>query len=667
MSSIPQVAEDQQIEEVPTSEARQLFTALYGDALPRGAAVHVRFVPEQAPGAEKVSSVRLRWYTLDTLPDVWPQDVHVFFGVGLRPQKRTNAILWTVLHADLDTMTAYIAPEGFPLPTALVSSGGGLHVYWKIRIPITDKAEAYQYLRLIQRKLGADPNAAEPARVLRVPGTTNVKAAYGDPRPCRLLEQHPERVYDLADFGTPEEGDEPRPAPSQVVVPVVEMADAEVQAILNRAGAATNGEKFRPLWEGRWKDLPNIYPSRSEADQALSSLLYFWTGGDLGRADAMFRRSGLFRPKWDESHYASGMTYGEHTLGRCVGGEVYQYAASSTRLVQPIPVRTWEQIMAEEYAPPSYLADGLIFEDGIGVCGGLAYAFKSTAMLDMAISLAAGIPVFNRFAVPKPVPALYAFAEQSIFWTSRIQRIALARGVDTRDIPFMLASLEGRALSNPDHMNDLIRTAQDVGARVTFIDSLASAFGVESESDASPMVRDFRHPVQRFVREAESAVVVIHHAPKSLLTHEPFDALETLRGSGDIGAATDSVLGLWVDQKSDDIKIKALVKTRGKRIPTFTLGRVKAGPETTLNMDDADFTPVTYVGEWDKHASAEHVLSAIRTMHAETHAPVTWTQIAEHVGGSKPTVFRRIQTLLDRKVIARLGEAYAPVYRREEA
>ncbi len=47
----------------------------------------------------------------------------------------------------------------------------------------------------------------------------------------------------------------------------------------------------------------------SGADQALCNLLAFWTGKDATRMDRMFRRSGLFRDKWDEKR-------GEHTYGQ---------------------------------------------------------------------------------------------------------------------------------------------------------------------------------------------------------------------------------------------------------------------------------------------------------------------------------------------------------------
>jgi primase-polymerase (primpol)-like protein len=86
------------------------------------------------------------------------------------------------------------------------------------------------------------------------------------------------------------------------------------EELLDRAMSAANGEKFRRLWNGRTTG----YDSHSEADMALCVLLAFWTGGDRGRIDRLFRESGLMREKWDEIHYADGRTYGEGTIERAL-------------------------------------------------------------------------------------------------------------------------------------------------------------------------------------------------------------------------------------------------------------------------------------------------------------------------------------------------------------
>jgi len=92
-------------------------------------------------------------------------------------------------------------------------------------------------------------------------------------------------------------------------------------ALLDKATQARNGATFRALWQGDISD----YPSQSEAELALCNLLAFWTGSDAPRMDRLFRRSALYRDKWDRPA-RSGETYGEGTIARALATctETYQ-------------------------------------------------------------------------------------------------------------------------------------------------------------------------------------------------------------------------------------------------------------------------------------------------------------------------------------------------------
>ena len=95
--------------------------------------------------------------------------------------------------------------------------------------------------------------------------------------------------------------------------------------VVSKASMAANGDKFVRLLEGGWE---GAYPSQSEADQALCSILAFWSG-DAGQVDRIFRGSGLYREKWDKVHHASGETYGEVTVARALaGGETHSGGGS---------------------------------------------------------------------------------------------------------------------------------------------------------------------------------------------------------------------------------------------------------------------------------------------------------------------------------------------------
>jgi len=93
--------------------------------------------------------------------------------------------------------------------------------------------------------------------------------------------------------------------------------DVGDEDLLELAMQAKNGEKFSRLWRG---DTSDYAGDESRADLALCSLLAFWTDGDTERMDHLFRRSGLYRNKWNRHDYR------ERTFNKVLEGrtEFYQ-------------------------------------------------------------------------------------------------------------------------------------------------------------------------------------------------------------------------------------------------------------------------------------------------------------------------------------------------------
>lgn len=90
--------------------------------------------------------------------------------------------------------------------------------------------------------------------------------------------------------------------------------------LVEKASNAKDGPRFRQLWSG---DTSGNGDDDSSADLALCNLLAFWSGGDLGQMDRLFRQSGLMRPKWDERRGAQ--PYGELTMAEALKGRTEFY------------------------------------------------------------------------------------------------------------------------------------------------------------------------------------------------------------------------------------------------------------------------------------------------------------------------------------------------------
>lgn len=88
------------------------------------------------------------------------------------------------------------------------------------------------------------------------------------------------------------------------------MSDSELIAM---ACNGANGARFKALWNG---DTSAYGGDHSRADQALVNDLAYWTNGNAYRMDALFRQSGLMRPKWDERRGSD--TYGNITIAKAL-------------------------------------------------------------------------------------------------------------------------------------------------------------------------------------------------------------------------------------------------------------------------------------------------------------------------------------------------------------
>jgi putative DNA primase/helicase len=103
-------------------------------------------------------------------------------------------------------------------------------------------------------------------------------------------------------------------------------ADLSDEEILLLARRAKNAAKFEALWAGDTTG----YASHSEADQALISLLSFYTQNEE-QLDSLFRRSGLCREKWLERR-----DYRRRTIERALSNlaETYAPADDGAHLVE---------------------------------------------------------------------------------------------------------------------------------------------------------------------------------------------------------------------------------------------------------------------------------------------------------------------------------------------
>lgn len=184
--------------------------------------------------------------------------------------------------------------------TEISPSGEGVHVIVKGMVPLEPDKDG---------KIGTGKNNQELGREMYHSGrffTITGNVLSGAPR---VINQAQEAVnalyYRWFKDEKPNTGSKKQPEK-------INLSDSEIIDIASRA---KNSDKFKSLYNGNISG----YKSHSEADQALCSLIAFYTQ-DPGQIDRIFRGSGLYRAdKWEVANYR------DRTINKALQGVTETY------------------------------------------------------------------------------------------------------------------------------------------------------------------------------------------------------------------------------------------------------------------------------------------------------------------------------------------------------
>ena len=92
--------------------------------------------------------------------------------------------------------------EQLPLPSAIVQSKNGKHIYWFLQPGVCPVEQFTTYQKMLINLTGGDEVIHDLPRVMRLPGFNHMKDP-SDPYMVQLLELHADRRYTLSDFPHP--------------------------------------------------------------------------------------------------------------------------------------------------------------------------------------------------------------------------------------------------------------------------------------------------------------------------------------------------------------------------------------------------------------------------------------------------------------------------------
>ena len=235
--------------------------------------------------------------------------------------------------------------------------------------------------------------------------------------------------------------------------------------------------------------------------------------------------------------------------------------------------------LAERAEEQRWLVTGLWSEQAVGIVGGEPKCCKSFLALDLAVSVAAGVPCLRRFAVPRAGRVLLFAAEDALHIVRRrIEGICSAAGLLLADLDIQVITAPTVRLDLEADRRNLAQTVATLQPRLLILDPFVRLHRIDE--NASGEVAPLLAYLRELQRRHAVAVLVVHHAKKG---GNGVRAGQTLRGSSEFHAWGDS--NLYLRRIGDDLSLSVEHRAAPSMTP-ITIELAQRGPALALEVID---------------------------------------------------------------------------------
>jgi hypothetical protein len=280
-----------------------------------------------------------------------------------------------------------------------------------------------------------------------------------------------------------------------------------------------------------------------------------------------------------------------------------------------------------------WLVASLWAEQAVGIVGGEPKCCKSFLALDIAVSVAAGIPCLRRFGVPRAGRVLLYAAEDALHIVRRrLDGICDAAGVSLADLDILVITAPSVRLDMEADRRSLAETVARLKPRLLILDPFVRLHRIDENASGEVA------PLLAFLRELQRrhgvAVLVVHHARKGA---SGVRAGQALRGSSEFHAWGDS--NLYLRRDGDGDRLSLTVEHRAAPpLGPMAVALAQRGPALALEVVDR---PEQAPASAAPSPLDDRIVAAL----AEADAPMPFPELRERCRVRAATLYQRLAAL----------------------
>lgn len=314
--------------------------------------------------------------------------------------------------------------------------------------------------------------------------------------------------------------------------------------------------------------------------------------------------------------------------------------------MSPLPVERAHQLPTEAAALTQWLVEDLWSDQAVGILGGEPKCCKTFLALDLAVSVASGVPALRHFPVHRPGPVLLFPAEDSLAMVRvRLSGICAVAGVDFNALAVDVITAPALRLDTPDDRQRLTHTVELCQPRLLILDPLIRLHRVD-ENDASQIAALLSF-LRQLQRQFKLAILVVHHARKDSHGSRPGQAL---RGSSELHGWGDS--NLYLRRRGEQLTLSTEHRAAPSR-EHIALQLTATGANAVLSLQsEATTAPGAYCS--DVPSPRQRVQQAL----AQLDAPASVQRLRQLCGMRTATLCACLAELTESGLVVRDARGY---------
>lgn len=300
-------------------------------------------------------------------------------------------------------------------------------------------------------------------------------------------------------------------------------------------GDFTKLPELPPALLAVWReDIASVTPNAKEADEVIEKLKehelylrddgggkhtiicpwYDMHGGGKGAAPGTLESEACYFEKYTNGFAGAGFNCQHATHGEKTIHDLREWLGLDNNNAEPTTFDITDADSLIQLPPPEWLMKGIIPKYGIGAIVGPSASGKTFLALDIAGSVALGLPWFG-YKVPKAAGVAYVVGEGVFGFAMRVRAFVKSKRKRLHNFHIVKGGINIR---NPSQVSDIaaklnLRAAKHGPIGLIIIDTLNATMG-GGEENSSKELGEYFVGMRQLARECNACVLVIHHTGK---------------------------------------------------------------------------------------------------------------------------------------------------------